>query len=201
MFTNLINQIKTAIFLLFFLTFLTGFIYPLLITGIAQLFFPWRANGSLLQQQNKIRGSYFIGQSFHDPNYFWSRPSATGSFPYDAAHSSGSNLGPANPLLISAVAGRAAYLRRMDPDNQKLIPVDLVTASGSGLDPEISPLAAFYQVHRIAKARGLSEDQLNKLIEEHISPRAFWVLGEPRVNVVILNMALDNKDRLLGRTP
>lgn len=192
MFSHLLKQMKIAIILLIFFTILTGLVYPLLVTGIAQLLFPWRANGSLIQQKGKVIGSYWIGQSFSDPRYFWSRPSATTPFPYNASNSSGSNLGPLNPDFLSVVTRRLSTLHQADLDNQQTVPVDLVTASGSGLDPDISPLAAFYQVHRIAHARGLSEDQLHALVQQHIQPRTFGLLGEPRVNVLELNMALDH---------
>jgi potassium-transporting ATPase KdpC subunit len=191
MLTEVVRQIKTAISLLVFFTLLTGLIYPGIITGIAQLFFPWQANGSLINQNGKIVGSVLIGQSFTNSNYFWGRPSATSPYPYNAANSSGSNLGPSNPDLFTAISGRVETFHQADPDNHAFIPVDLVTASGSGLDPDISPLAAMYQIHRIAKVRGLSEQAVQGLIQQLVSQRTFGILGEPRINVLSLNLALD----------
>ncbi len=190
MLANIIKQIRTAVILLILFSILTGLIYPLVVTGLAQLLFPWQANGSIIQQNGKVVGSALIGQAFTDPKYFWSRPSATTPFSYNAENSSGSNLGPSNPDFLSAVRERVANLHKADPQNQNLIPVDLVTASGSGLDPEISPVAAFYQAHRIAVARGLPEKDIHELIEGLIKKRTFRILGEPRVNVLELNLAL-----------
>lgn len=187
-----LKQIKIAFILLMLLTILTGVIYPLFVTGLAQLLFPWRANGSLLKQNNKIIGSELIGQSFSDPAYFWSRPSATTPMPYNAANSSGSNMGPTNPDFLATVKNRVIHLHQADLQNKNLIPVDLVTTSASGLDPEISPLAAFYQIPRIAKARGISETKIRIIIEKLILNRSFGILGEPRVNVLQLNLALNN---------
>ncbi len=192
MYMELFKQIKIAFMLLILFTIITGLIYPTIITGIAQLLFPWQANGSLIKEKNNIIGSQLIGQSFTDAKYFWGRPSATTPYPYNASSSSGSNLGPSNPDLITAVKQRIEILRKADLQNNQLIPVDLVTASGSGLDPEISPLAAYYQVPRIAKARGLSEKIIKTLVENNIQYRSFGILGEPRVNVLYLNRALDN---------
>lgn len=192
MFSNALKQFKTALALLAVLALLTGIIYPILVTLIAQLFFPWQANGSLLNQNGKRIGSALIGQTFTDPKYFWGRPSATSPNAYNAANSTGSNLGPLNPQLFSDVTNRIKTLREADPENQNLIPVDLVTASASGLDPEISPLAALYQARRIAKARGLQEREVQILIQLATRHRTFNVLGEPRVNVLELNMALDH---------
>jgi len=174
-----------------FLTTLTGLIYPLTVTGLAQLFFPDQANGSLIVQDGKVLGSKLIGQYFDKSEYFWGRPSATAPFPYNAAASGGSNLGPTNPALIDAVKGRIATLRAADPGNALLIPVDLVTASGSGLDPHISPAAALYQVKRVARARDLDETIVQELVSRHTEGRQFDLLGEPRVNVLQLNLALD----------
>jgi potassium-transporting ATPase KdpC subunit len=188
---DIFKPVKTACILLILLTFLTGLIYPVLVTGLAQLLFPWQANGSLLTKNNQRIGSTLIGQSFTDPKYFWGRPSATTPFPYNAENSSGSNIGPSNPNFLVAVKGRIQVLHQADPQNQYLIPIDLVTASGSGLDPEISPLAAFYQVSRIAKARGLAEKDISILIRHLIINRTLRILGEPRVNVLALNLALD----------
>jgi len=181
--------------LLILFTLFTGFIYPVIITGIAQLLFSWQANGSFIQDRGKNRGSLLIGQSFTNATYFWSRPSATTPFPYNASNSSGSNLGPSNPIFLNTVNDRVAALRKADPSNHNPIPVDLVTASGSGLDPEISPMAALYQVPRIAKARGVSETQLETLIQNLVIPRTLWILGEPRVNILQLNLALDQLEK------
>ena len=189
------DQIRPALTMLVILTLLTGLVYPLLITGIAQLLFPHQANGSLIVRDGKVMGSELIGQYFDQPKYFWSRPSATSPFPYNAAASSGSNLGPTNPALIEAVKGRVAALRAADPDNDRPVPVDLVTASGSGLDPHISPAAAEYQVKRVARSRSLDENSVRVLVAQHIQGRQFGVLGEPRVNVVQLNLALDSLTR------
>lgn len=191
MFKEAVNQLKTAFMILALMTFLTGFIYPASITAAAQLLFPRRANGSLIEQNGKTIGSELIGQSFTTPNYFWSRPSATSPYPFNGENSSGSNMGPSNPNFLATVKERAAQFRQLNSEAQLLIPVDLVTASGSGLDPDISPAAAFYQIPRIAKARNIAEQDLQKLIEHLIQPRSFWILGEPRINVLQLNIALD----------
>ena len=170
---------------------LTGLLYPLAVTGLAQMIFPHQANGSLIVKDGKPVGSVLIGQSFTDPKYFWGRPSATTPNAYNASASSGSNLGPTNPALTDAVKQRIAALRVADPGNTAPVPVDLVTASGSGLDPEISPAAAQYQLARVAKARGLSTSQVQSLVNEYTSGRQLGVFGEPRVNVLQLNLALD----------
>ena len=177
--------------MLLMLTLVTGVAYPLLVTGLAQFFFSKQANGSLLYQDSKLVGSELIGQSFDDPKYFWSRLSATGPFPYNAAASSGSNLGPMNPALLNAVQARVQALQQADSSNNQLIPVDLVTASASGLDPHLSPEAAFYQVSRVARARNLEEAAVRRLVEKHIEGRQLGFLGEPRVNVLKLNLALN----------
>lgn len=187
----MVQHIRPAIVSLALLTLLTGLIYPAVVAGIAQLLFPGQANGSLILKDGKPVGSALIGQPFDDPKYLWGRPSATAPFPYNAGASSGSNQGPTNPALKQAVQDRIAALRAADPDNALPIPVDLVTASGSGLDPHISPAAARYQVHRVAKARGLDEAALGRLVERHTEGRQLGLLGEPRVNVLALNLALD----------
>lgn len=187
----MIKQIRPALVILALLTLITGVIYPLVMTGVAQLIFPRQANGSLIERDGKILGSALIGQPFSDPKYFWGRPSATGLFPYNAANSSGSNLGPTNPVLKDAGQARVEALQAADPGNTLPIPVDLMTASASGLDPHISVAAAQYQVPRVASARHLSEAQVLSLLEEHTEGRTLGFLGEPRVNVLNLNLALD----------
>lgn len=187
----MIKEFKNAISTLLVLTLITGLLYPALVTAIAQLIFPWQANGSLLQQNQKIIGSHLIGQPFVSEKYFWSRPSATTPFPYDAQHSTGSNMAVANPVFLAHVKERADVLHRVNAENHDAIPVELVTASGSGLDPDISPIAAFYQVQRVAKARQVSEETIKKLIQDNTTQRTFGLLGEPRVNVLQLNTALD----------
>jgi len=182
------RQLRYAVGFVVLLTVLTGVIYPLTVTGIAQALFHHQANGSLVSDNGEAIGSELIGQSFSDPRYFWGRLSAT---EYDAAASSGSNYGPTNPALMEAVQARIDALKVVDPDNQEPIPVDLVTASGSGLDPHISIAAAQYQVPRVARYRGLSEDQVSALVGRFTEGRQFGILGEPRVNVLELNLALD----------
>ncbi len=188
----MLRHVRPAIMSLVLLTVLTGLIYPMVVTGIAQVLFPRQANGSLIAKDGKVVGSELIGQPFDDPRYFWGRPSATSPFPDNAASSAGSNLGPTNPDLTKAIQGRIAALREADPDNTAPIPVDLVTTSASGLDPEISPAAALYQVHRVAKARGLSEEKVRDLIAQNTRGRQLGFLGEPGVNVLKLNLALDS---------
>ncbi|MBK9925115.1 MAG: potassium-transporting ATPase subunit KdpC [Anaerolineales bacterium] len=185
------TQLRPALTIFALLTILTGVIYPLAVTGIAQIDFPHQANGSLIVVGGKVYGSELIGQQFDDPKYFWGRPSATSSEPYNAASSSGSNFGPANEALISSVTERINALQVADPDNTLPIPVDLVTSSASGLDPHISVASAMYQVHRVATARGLSEADARSLVEQYTQGRQFGFLGEPRVNVLQLNLALD----------
>lgn len=184
-------QLRPSIMLFLVFTLLTGLAYPLLVTGLAQLFFPRQANGSLLVGDGQVAGSEWIGQPFDAPDYFWGRLSATPGHPYNAAASSGANLGPTNPALLDAVAARVEALKAADPDNQLPVPVDLVTASASGLDPHISIDAARYQAGRIARLRGLPREQVDALIDQHTTGRTFGFLGEPRVNVLQLNMALD----------
>ena len=183
--------VRQAIVLLSLMTAITGVLYPLTVTGLAQLIFPGQANGSMVAKDGKPVGSALIGQSFTEPKYFWGRPSATAPDPYNASASSGSNLGPTNPALTEAVKQRIAALRAADPGNNAPVPVDLVTASGSGLDPEISPAAAQYQLARVARARGLSPARVQALVNACTRGRQFGLLGEPRVNVLQLNLALD----------
>jgi potassium-transporting ATPase KdpC subunit len=183
--------IRPAVVLLALFTLVTGLFYPLAVTGLAQAIFPAQANGSLIEQNGRIVGSALIGQPFDAPKYFWGRPSATAPFPYNAAASSGSNLGPSNPALIDAVQTRVAALRAADPGNTELVPVDLVTASGSGLDPHISVAAALYQAPRVARARGLNAAVVGQLVERYTEDPQLGLLGEPRVNVLKLNLALD----------
>jgi len=173
------------------MTILTGLVYPLAVTGIAQWAFPHQANGSLIGRDGELVGSSLIGQPFTRPDCFWSRPSATSPFPYNAGASSGSNLGPSNPKLKSAVRDRIDALRAADPENLSPVPIDLVTASASGLDPHISPAAAEYQVERVARARGLSPEVIRTLVAENTQGRQWHLFGEPRVNVMTLNLALD----------
>jgi potassium-transporting ATPase KdpC subunit len=190
------SQIRPAVVLLALFTVLTGVFYPALVSLVANVFMPPQATGSLIRGSNgDVIGSELIGQPFDEPRYFWSRPSATGPSPYNAAASSGSNLGPTNPALASAVNERVAALRAVDPDNHAPVPTDLVTASASGLDPDITPEAAFYQVPRVARVRGVPEARVRRLVEEHIDPRVLGVLGEPHVNVLRLNLALDQLAR------
>jgi K+-transporting ATPase ATPase C chain len=196
MFKEIFEQIKIASAMVLLFTLLTGILYPAVVTGLAQVFFPWRANGSLLANKGIIIGSELIGQSFSDPQYFWGRPSATTPFPYNGESSSGSNLGPSNPAFLNLVKSRMMDLSQSATE----IPVDLVTASGSGLDPEISPWAAYFQVPRIAKVRKMSEKELQELIKTHIQNRTFGLLGEPRVNVLLLNLALDNRESSHAKT-
>ena len=187
--------VRPALVLFVTLSVLTGLVYPLATTGIAQAAFPHQAAGSLIVRDGKPVGSSLIGQNFSDPKYFWGRPSATGPMPNNASASGGSNLGPLNPALADAVKGRIEALRAADPGNIAPVPVDLVTASGSGLDPHISVAAALYQAARVAKARGQSPAQLQALIAQHREGPRFGFLGEPRVNVLQLNLALDAAGR------
>jgi potassium-transporting ATPase KdpC subunit len=187
----MLKQLKIAAILFGLLTIFTGLLYPALITGVAQVLFPNQANGSLITQNGQVVGSSLIGQQFDAPKYFWGRLSATGDHPYNAAASGGSNLGPTNPALQKEVSDRIAALKAADPGNTQPIPVDLVTSSGSGLDPDISIAAARYQAARVAHARGLALDRVLALIDQHTIGRTFGFLGEPRVNVLSLNLALD----------
>ena len=188
----MIKHLKPAIILFVILSVLTGVIYPAVVTGLAQLLFPSQANGSLMTDRNgKLTGSSLIGQPFSSPGHFWGRPSATGPFPYNAGASSGSNLGPTNPALIDAVKARIQALKDADPDNKAPVPVDLITTSGSGLDPHISPAAADYQINRVAKARNMTPEKLRALVDANTESRQWGFLGESRVNVLRLNLALD----------
>lgn len=184
------NLLRPALVIFAVLTLLTGVAYPLAVTGVAQAMFPVQAGGSLIVRDNKPVGSALIGQNFSDPGHFWGRPSATSPMAYNGIASSGSNQGPLNPVLTDAVKGRVAALRAADPGNMAPVPVDLVTASASGLDPHISPAAAYYQLDRVAAARKLSSEQVRTLIEQHTQRPMLGVLGEPVVNVLALNLAL-----------
>jgi K+-transporting ATPase ATPase C chain len=192
------SQLRPALVALGIFTILTGLVYPLVVTGIAQVIFPRQANGSLIVRNGQPVGSELIGQPFDDPKYFWGRLSATSPAGYTAFNgdkltgSSGSNYGPLNPALLEAVQTRIKALQEADPANKAPIPVDLVTASGSGLDPHMSPAAAAYQVDRVARARGLSEDTVRQMVARHTEGRTLGLLGEPRVNVLALNLALDD---------
>jgi K+-transporting ATPase ATPase C chain len=192
------SALRPPLVLLLLFTVLTGAVYPAVVTAAAQLLFPSEANGSLIAEHGRVLGSRLIGQPFSDAKYFWSRPSATAPVPYNAAASSGSNLGPLNPALRAAISQRVAALRAADPGNHAQVPVDLVTASASGLDPHISPASAFYQAERVAKARGVPADSLRALVTQHSEGPTLGLLGEPRVNVLALNLALDV---LLARGP
>ena len=186
------KQLKPAIVLFILLTVLTGVIYPLLITGLAQWLVPVHANGSLItDNQGNVKGSTLIGQPFNDSKHFWGRPSATAPFPYNASASSGSNLGPTNPALLDAVTARLQKLKDADPNNKAPVPFDLITASASGLDPHISPAAADYQINRVAKANNIPAERLRTLVAVNTESRQWGFLGEPRINVLTLNLALD----------
>ncbi|HUA81367.1 MAG TPA: potassium-transporting ATPase subunit KdpC [Dyella sp.] len=183
--------IRNAVSMLLVMTLVTGIAYPLLATGVAQVLFPHQANGSLIEKNGKPIGSELIGQNFDDPRYFWGRPSATTPQPDNGTASNGSNQGPTNPALRDAVQQRIDALRKADPGNNSPVPADLVTASGSGLDPEISPAAAQYQIARVARVRKFSTDQVKALVAQYTQGRQLGLLGEPRVNVLQLNLALD----------
>ena len=192
----MVKELKPALLMLLVLTVITGVLYPLAVTGVAQLAFKPQGNGSLIVSDGKVVGSGLIGQPFSDPKYFWSRPSATSPMPYNAASSNGSNQGPLNPALEDAVKARIEALKAADPTQTAPIPVDLVTTSASGLDPQISPAAALWQAPRIARLRNLGVEQVRQLIAAHTEGRQLGFLGEPRVNVLMLNLALD---RLAGQ--
>ncbi|MEP6885993.1 MAG: potassium-transporting ATPase subunit KdpC [Gammaproteobacteria bacterium] len=188
------TMLRPLLVLFALLTLLTGIVYPLAVTGIGRLAFADQVSGSLVMRDGKVVGSSLIGQSFQDPKYFWGRISATSPMPNNAAASSGSNLGPTNPALIDAVRGRIDALKHADPQNALPIPVDLVTASGSGLDPHVSPAAALYQVARVARERRLDPVKLREWVLDHVEGPQWWVFGEPRVNVLLLNLALDRAE-------
>lgn len=189
------NLVRPAVSLFVLLSVVTGLLYPAVVTGVARVAFPDAAGGSLILKDGKPIGSALIGQNFTAPKYFWGRPSATAPMPYNAAASGGSNLGPLNPALIDAAKGRAEALLAADPGNTRAIPSELLTASASGLDPHISPAAADYQAERVARARGLQVPVVQQLIAQHTEPRDLGVFGEPRVNVLKLNLALDAQAR------
>jgi potassium-transporting ATPase KdpC subunit len=191
----MLAHVRAAVVSLVVFTVVTGIAYPVVVTGIAQLVFPHQANGSLILKDGKPAGSALIGQPFDDPKYFWGRPSATSPFGYNAGASGASNLSPTNADLIKTVQGRVDALRAADPGNTAPVPVDLVTASGSGLDPDLSPAAALYQVGRVAKARKLDEAVVRSLVAQHTQGRQLGLFGEPRVNVLALNLALDAQGR------
>jgi K+-transporting ATPase ATPase C chain len=192
MFTEAVKQLKTSCIVLIAMSILTGILYPTLVTVVGGILFPWQVNGSLIKKNDVIVGSVLIGQQFTAPQYFWGRPSATTPYPYNAESSSGSNLDTINGIFLNAVRERVVTLTDSDFANQLPIPVDLVTSSGSGLDPEISPVAAAFQVRRVVSVRGLSVEQVEKLIKKYTQPRFLGFLGEPRVNVLQLNLALDD---------
>ncbi len=187
----ILKQLRPALFIFLVFAALTGLIYPLVMTGLSQLIFPQQANGSLIVKNGQVMGSTLIGQQFDDPKYFWGRLSATGGSPYNASASGGSNLGPTNPALQQQASDRIAALKAADPTNTLPIPADLVTASASGLDPDISVAAARYQAGRVARLRGLAPEQVLALIDQYTTPPTLGVLGEERVNVLELNLALD----------
>ena len=187
----MLTDLRRALTMLIALTLITGIVYPLVVTGIGRAAFPGKATGSLIERDGKPVGSALVGQAFADPKHFWSRPSATSPYPNNASASSGSNLGPLNPALADAVTARIKALRDADPGNSAPVPVDLVTASASGLDPHISPAAAEYQVNRVAKARNLDPQKVRALVAQYTEGRQLGFLGEPRVNVLELNLALD----------
>ncbi len=194
MFEKIFHQIKISVTMLLLMTLLTGIIYPMVVTSISKIIFPYQANGSLIIKNKKLMGSVLIGQEFTDKKYFWGRPSATEPFAYNAASSSGSNYGPSNIIFLQKVKNRISHLQQSDLENNFSIPVDLITASASGLDPDMSPRAAFYQVHRIALVRGIPESRVIQLVADLLQSRTWSILGEPRINVLQLNLALDELD-------
>jgi K+-transporting ATPase ATPase C chain len=192
MFSELLRQLRPALAVFVSMTLFTGILYPLAVTAVARVLFPTPAGGNLIVRHGQVLGSRLIGQPFDDDRYFWGRPSATSPHGYNAAASSGSNLGPTNPAFIEEVGRRAADLRAKHLDQPDEVPIDLITASASGLDPHISPAAAYYQVERVAAARGLRSVQVRELVAQHVEQRTLGILGEPRVNVLLLNLALDD---------
>ena len=195
MLSTLASQLRPALSLFLVLTVVTGLAYPAAVTGLARALFPAQAAGSLIEHEGRVVGSTLVGQNFTDPGHFWGRPSATAPYPYNGAASGGANQGPLNPALIDAVKARIAALRAADPSNDAPFPVDLVTASGSGLDPHISPAAAEYQVDRVARARRLDPGVVRELVARHRSEAQFGLFGDARVNVLTLNLALDARQR------
>jgi K+-transporting ATPase ATPase C chain len=195
----MLRMIFSAVALLIVFIVVTGLIYPLAVTGLAQLFFPFQANGSIMIRDSKPIGSILIGQHFDDPKYFWGRPSATQPYPYNASSSSGSNLGQSNPVFLKTIQERVARLKAADPANDKPIPIDLITSSGSGLDPHISLAATEYQVQRVAGIRGLDKDMVLALIAAYSDKRQFGILGEPTVTVLKLNLALDRLQQKMNK--
>lgn len=195
----ILKHIRISLIALSVFTILTGVVYPLAVTGLAQLFFPDQANGSLIEQDGTVVGSRLIGQAFDRPEYFWSRLSATSPFPYNSSSSTGSNFGPLNPALFAASQERINRLHGLDPGNRRQIPVDLVTSSGSGLDPHITIAAAIYQVDRVARARNITDSTVRSLIDRFTQPRGLGFLGEPGVNVLELNLALDRLSSKEGK--
>jgi K+-transporting ATPase ATPase C chain len=187
---EILKELRPTLVVFVALTLITGVAYPLAVSGISAAIFPSQAAGSLIERDGKVVGSRLIGQPFDDAKYFWSRPSATGPA-YNGGASSGSNLGPINPTLLEAVKGRVVAIKAAHPRQTGPVPVDLATASGSGLDPHISPAAAYYQVERVAQARHLTDEKVRDLVARHVEPRDLGLLGEPRVNVLLLNLALD----------
>ena len=195
MLSTLASQLRPALSLFLVLTVVTGLAYPAAVAGLARALFPAQAAGSLIEHEGRVVGSTLVGQNFTDPGHFWGRPSATAPYPYNGAASGGANQGPLNPALIDAVKARIAALRAADPSNDAPFPVDLVTASGSGLDPHISPAAAEYQVARVARARRLDPGVVRELVARHRSEAQFGLFGDARVNVLTLNLALDARQR------
>jgi K+-transporting ATPase ATPase C chain len=191
----MLRELRPALMVFLMLTVVTGILYPLAVTGVGRALFADEAQGSVVLRDGQAAGSRLLGQTFADPGHFWGRPSATAPQAYNGAASTGTNLSPTNPALLEAIEQRVAALRAADPGNTAPVPVDLVTASGSGLDPHITPAAAQYQVARVARARGLSEADVGALVARHTEGRTFGVLGEPRVNVLLLNLALDAATR------
>ncbi len=187
----MLRELRIVVVMFFLLAVMTGLVYPLVVTVVAQIAFPHQANGSLIRENNKLVGSELLGQSFEEPKYFWGRPSATLAFANDATASTGSNYGPTNPAQLDAVKNRLKAIRKAQPDQTSPAPVELVTASASGLDPHISPAAAEYQAQRVAAVRGISVDQVRMLVTDQTEGRTLGLLGEPRVNVLLLNLALD----------